>query len=73
MLEIVETVRAAYMLSDDRAIEGAGYDVRHRPPPCESNTLDLFDLADASHTEALQKVTPAAASSDDRLDLDALD
>lgn len=73
VLEVVGTVRAAYVLSDDHAIEAAGYDVQHRPPPYESNVIDVFDLADASHTEALQKVTPATAWSDDGLDLDALD
>lgn len=73
VLEVVGTVRAAYVLSDDHAIEAAGYDVQHRPPPYESNVIDVFDLADASHLEALQKVTPAAAWSEGDLDLDALD
>lgn len=73
VLEVVGTVRAAYVLSDDHAIEAAGYDVQHRPPPYEANVIDVFDLADASHTEALRKVIPLAAWSDDGLDLDALD
>lgn len=69
VLEVVGSVRAAYVLSDDHAIEAAGYDVQHRPSP----DGDVFDLADASHMEALRKVIPAAAWSDDGLDLDALD
>lgn len=73
VLEVVGTVRATYVLSDDHAIEAAGYDVQHRPPPYESNVIDVFDLADANHTDALKQVTPGAAWSEDGLDLDALD
>ncbi|MBM4779039.1 MAG: hypothetical protein GQE15_15140 [Archangiaceae bacterium] len=69
VLEVVGTVRAAYVLSDDHAIEAAGYDVQHRPSP----DGDVFDLADVNHTESLRKVTPAAAWSDEGLELDALD
>ena len=43
--------------------------VQHRPSP----DGDVFDLADVNHTESLRKVTPAAAWSDEGLELDALD